>query len=75
MEIIEAKQPKSLCTCGHSGDGPDSQHAGVNVGGASAEGHGACKIAGCSCVKFTWFAFTLYGYTLAAKFRKSQEGK
>jgi hypothetical protein len=37
----------SYCTCGHIGDKPDeSDHDGYN-------GHGACKVKGCNCNKFT----------------------
>lgn len=41
--------PKSWCRCGHTGDGPHSQHA-VRL----AEGHGACQVRGCYCKQFTW---------------------
>ena len=43
--------PKSLCTCGHLGDGKDSDHGGIL-------GHGRCNVPGCSCAKFTWARFT-----------------
>lgn len=39
--------PMSVCTCGHTGDGRNSQHYDT-----VALGHGACKI--CTCKKFTW---------------------
>ena len=39
--------PKSLCGCGHTGDGPHSEHAA-----RFAEGHGPCKR--CACKQFTW---------------------
>ena len=48
--------PKSMCYCGHEGDGPDSDHLGFN-------GHGACAIMvpndqggfrPCDCQQFTW---------------------
>jgi len=39
--------PKSMCRCGHTGDGPNSEHAN-----AIALGHGACTQ--CNCVQFTW---------------------
>lgn len=39
------KGPKSMCKCGHAGDGEHSDHAG-------AIGHGKCFC--CNCVKFTW---------------------
>jgi len=47
---------KSMCTCGHAGDGDPktaprppviSHHAGPL-------GHGYCLVAGCDCEKFTW---------------------
>lgn len=40
---------KSICTCGHVGDGEFSEHVGLN-------GHGSCKF--CDCEKFTWKKFT-----------------
>lgn len=50
--------PKSMCRCGHSGDGENSQHGpSTNVHGTVlAEGHGPCKH--CDCTKFTWADFT-----------------
>ena len=42
--------PRSRCTCGHVGDGPNSQHLGLM-------GHGACSVKGCDCQKFTWSEF------------------
>ncbi len=41
---------KSLCTCGHSGDGTNSMHGGYI-------GHGPCRYAGCDCQKFSWAKF------------------
>lgn len=41
---------KSFCTCGHTGDGPKSQHGGEI-------GHGSCMVKGCKCEKFTWKEF------------------
>ena len=38
---------KSMCTCGHIGDGAKSQHDGIN-------GHGRCIEPGCDCIQFTW---------------------
>ena len=47
-------KPKSLCYCGHTGDGPGSDHMGLN-------GHGRCVAAAsdsygnpCRCNQFTW---------------------
>lgn len=45
--------PRSLCVCGHSGDGAHSQHKDTVQGG-----HGKCKVKGCACDKFTWIAYT-----------------
>ena len=42
-------RPRSVCACGHSGDGPLSEHL--------ESGHGACKVQGCDCQKFTWARF------------------
>ena len=47
-------QPKSICTCGHTGDGPNSEH-GAKV---LPNGHGACLVEGCDCRQFTWAGFT-----------------
>jgi hypothetical protein len=54
-----AKQPKSMCKCGHSGDGPESQHDP-----RYAEGHGPCHVEGCDCEQFTWAGWTIYGQRL-----------
>lgn len=43
--------PKSLCGCGHSGDGPNSEHAPTDLG---TPGHGKCDVKDCACVKFRW---------------------
>lgn len=48
---IAFTNPKSVCTCGHRGDGCASDHAGVL-------GHGRCLYAGCKCTKFTWKRWT-----------------
>lgn len=45
------EQPKSVCTCGHLGDGKQSEHAGLF-------GHGSCSHPGCACTKFTWARHT-----------------
>ncbi len=45
--------PKSICECGHTGDGPRSDHAA-----RFAEGHGRCTVTGCGCPQFTWARFT-----------------
>jgi len=44
--------PKSICKCGHLGDGIQSDHEDlINVG------HGKCKV--CDCKMFIWRGFTL----------------
>jgi hypothetical protein len=53
MKTVEYSGPKSLCTCGHTGDGPCGQHGPTYV-----EGHGGCIVKGCKCRRFTWAAFT-----------------
>jgi hypothetical protein len=46
--------PKSICTCGHTGDGANSDHAGL-----IARGHGRCLApGGCGCEKFSWAGLT-----------------
>lgn len=45
--------PKSYCTCNHSGDGPNSNHADTRL----VKGHGKCLVPGCNCEKFTWVDF------------------
>ena len=45
--------PKSMCTCGHTGDGPDSAHRDLYQAG-----HGACTADDCDCKRFTWDHFT-----------------
>lgn len=51
MSILEYIGPRSVCKCGHLGDGPDSLHGG-------SIGHRACIAAGCDCKVFTWMCFT-----------------
>lgn len=52
IHAIQRKWPRgrSVCTCGHVGDGPHSQHRDCR----SSAGHGACSVRGCSCRKFRW---------------------
>lgn len=47
--------PRSVCECGHEGDGYPSDH-GEGVGGGP--GHGPCWVEGCSCKQFTFRGFT-----------------
>lgn len=49
--------PKSLCGCGHSGDGPDSDHRD-DYGPDVSPGHGRCLVKGCGCTKFSWLTWT-----------------
>ncbi len=44
--------PRSLCTCGHTGDGPGSQHTDTLT-----PGHGRCTVRGCACRQFSWSCF------------------
>ena len=46
-------RPKSVCRCGHNGDGEGSDH-----GETFQAGHGACLVVGCVCRRFTWVRFT-----------------
>jgi hypothetical protein len=43
--------PKSVCKCGHTGDGNESSHLGRLVD----NGHGKCML--CPCQQFTWKKF------------------
>ena len=58
--------PKSVCTCGHSGDGAHSFHAGLN-------GHGRCTHVGvgsgtrCECGQFSWSGWTKHFTTFLDK--------
>ena len=45
--------PKSICACGHTGDGGNSQHLD-----GLQRGHGRCKVDGCNCAQFTWVGWT-----------------
>lgn len=47
-----ASMPKSLCVCGHTGDGAMSEHAP-----RFADGHGQCTHPGCDCKQFSWAAW------------------
>jgi hypothetical protein len=52
---------KSVCTCGHTGDGTGSEHFNEEQHG---NGHGACRI--CGCQQFTWRRWTpSFGEVLA----------
>lgn len=43
---------KSICSCGHLGDGVNSQHQDT-----FQAGHGRCRMPGCDCSRFTWVAW------------------
>ena len=45
MANYDEDKPKSMCYCGHTGDGANSQHGGLM-------GHGPCLE--CDCIQFTW---------------------
>ncbi|RPI56246.1 MAG: hypothetical protein EHM49_00725 [Deltaproteobacteria bacterium] len=49
--LNEYDKGKSICTCGHLGDGSPSSHI---TGLDGQPGHGACRVRGCLCEKFTW---------------------
>lgn len=67
MEWSE-KRPKSICVCGHSGDGANSDHHGAE------RGHANCGIAGCACRKFVWREFTTPFKIAMDAFIKGQKG-
>lgn len=48
--------PRSVCTCGHTGDGANSDHA-KHPTATGSDGHGACTAPDCDCKLFTWAAF------------------
>jgi hypothetical protein len=53
------RAPKSVCQCGHTGDGAASEHAdtALAVLGMQVKGHGRCLVPGCACERFTWGRF------------------
>ena len=51
MNRINYLKPKSICTCGHNGEGQGSEHED-----RYAPGHGKCRR--CECKMFTWKMFT-----------------
>jgi len=55
MNKKEFIRPKSICKCGHSGDGRKSAHMPLD-GPLIIAGQGSCTK--CDCVKFTWKKFT-----------------
>jgi len=57
MIVLNYPKAKSLCECGHTGDGPGSDHGETWF--ALADGHGPCQVPGCACSQFTWVGWTL----------------
>ena len=51
---VNAEHPVQRCSCGHSGDAPQSGHQNVAVSGLTNFGQGPCKAVGCPCTWFTW---------------------
>jgi len=49
-------EPRSICSCGHTGDGMGSQHDADPVTGNA--GLGPCQMPGCPCVGFQFDHFT-----------------
>ena len=47
---------KSICTCGHTGDGTGSEHRSLAEAG---DGHGACRHGDCGCTQFSWRRWTV----------------
>jgi hypothetical protein len=57
--------PKSICKCGHTGDGFDSEHYDLYITDSKLPrenglkmGMGVCSITGCDCEKFIWKQWT-----------------
>jgi hypothetical protein len=55
MDLMQYQEnnPLSICECGHTGDGANSEHATI-----FQYGHGACNVDGCNCKQFTWVKWT-----------------
>ena len=52
LKMVAAwRGPRSVCICGHTGDGSDSDHMDL-----LSKGHGPCRE--CDCQRFTWAGFT-----------------
>ena len=60
LKFEDFPMPKSYCQCGHSGDGPGSNHTDTHL----VKGHGECMVPGCGCKKFTWVDFYPHYKTL-----------
>jgi hypothetical protein len=50
MNVEITDKARSLCDCGHTGDGPNSQHEDL-----IQQGHGPCRQ--CDCQRFRWVKF------------------
>jgi hypothetical protein len=53
--------PKSICTCGHTGDGDESEHYDLvfdESGSKLQLGRGICNIVGCDCEAFIFSRYT-----------------
>lgn len=73
--MINNRGPKSICTCGHSGDGPDSDHGSDNeILSQVCPGHGRCTVPGCECERFTWAGFLPKFEQQLAKERAKRRG-
>jgi len=48
------KLPRGICRCGHTGDGPLSDHADIGRG----EGMGPCSACDCDCIEFFFERYT-----------------
>lgn len=53
---------KSICLCGHTGDGAGGEHSDIALScdlqtSQRAPGHGACTALHCGCRQFTWARF------------------
>jgi hypothetical protein len=76
--IATFKGPKSLCKCGHTGDGglisaTSPTPVGSDHGGLV--GHGACCVKGCGCKKFSWDTWLPAFEPLSEEFRRAQQSK
>lgn len=73
MVIDRTDTPQSWCICGHTGDGPNSEHADT-----VEPGHGKCIHSSCPCSKFTWYghmAYDRFGNLIRPQFPKRKRGR
>ncbi len=74
VEIETINPAKSICICGHTGDGTGSKHHDRFPGSAVAAGHGGCVL--CRCQKFSWNGWLpWYSLALEAKVKAELEAK